>query len=60
MTNDLFKEVVRLSGLPQELISKELKDILNDMNVTPAQVTEEQMRAALAKYLKNIANACSE
>ena len=53
MGNELFRKVVELSGLPKEVITKELNDILKEMKIEPSQVTEPELRSALARYLRN-------
>ena len=53
MENELFRKVVQLSGLPKEVITQELNCILKEMNIEPSQVTEPELRLALARYLKN-------
>ncbi|OGQ14079.1 MAG: hypothetical protein A3B70_05440 [Deltaproteobacteria bacterium RIFCSPHIGHO2_02_FULL_40_11] len=53
MGNELFRKVIELSGLPKEVITKELNDILKEMKIEPSQVTEPELRSALARYLRN-------
>ena len=53
MGNELFRKVIELSGLPKEVITKELNDILKEMKIEPSQVTEPELRSALAHYLRN-------
>lgn len=54
MGNKLFSEVTELTGLPEELISEELKSLLANKGVEPEQVTMESLREALADYLTQV------
>lgn len=54
MGNRLFKEVTDLTGLPKNLISKELVDILGRVGTTPHAVTLEDLRTAMAMYLTEV------
>lgn len=54
MGNKLFSEVTELTGLPEELISEELKTLLESKGVAPEEVTMESLREALADYLKQV------
>ncbi len=54
MGNRLFKEVTDLTGLPENLISKELVSILEQVGATPQAVTLEDLRKAMAAYLKEV------
>lgn len=55
MGNKLFTEVTELTGLPEELISEELKSLLERKGVEPEQLTLESLREALADYLTQVA-----
>jgi hypothetical protein len=55
MGNKLFSQVTELTGLPEELISEELKTLLEAKGVVPEQVTMESLREALADYLTQVA-----
>ncbi len=55
MGNKLFSQVTELTGLPEELISEELKTLLEAKGVVPEQVTMESLREALADYLAQVA-----
>lgn len=50
----LFSEVTELTGLPEELISEELKSLLERKGVVPEQMTMESLREALADYLTEV------
>lgn len=52
--NKLFGEVTNLTGLPEELIGEELKQLLANKGVSEDQVTMESLREALASYLTEI------
>ena len=52
--NQLFSQVTELTGLPEELISEELKTLLERKGVAPEQVTMESLREALADYLSQV------
>jgi hypothetical protein len=54
MGNKLFSEVTELTGLPEELISEELKSLLERKGVAPEQMTMESLREALADYLTQV------
>lgn len=54
MGNKLFSEVTELTGLPEDLISEELKILLERKGVAPDQVTMESLREALADYLTQV------
>ncbi len=50
----LFAEVTGLTGLPEELISEELKALLERKGVAPEQMTMESLREALSDYLAEV------
>ena len=52
--NKLFSQVTELTGLPEDLISEELKSLLERKGVAPEQVTMESLREALADYLSQV------
>lgn len=52
--NALFSQVTELTGLPEDLISEELKSLLERKGVAPEQVTMESLREALADYLSQV------
>lgn len=54
MGNKLFAEVTELTGLPEDLISEELKGLLERKGVRPEQMTIESLREALADYLTQV------
>jgi hypothetical protein len=50
----LFSEVTGLTGLPEDLISEELKSLLERKGIAPEQMTMESLREALAHYLTEV------
>lgn len=54
MGNQLFEEVVKLSGLPPKLIKKELIIILKKAGVQPRRMTKMALRKAMANYLRDV------
>lgn len=52
---DLFASVVEESGLPMELASQELSQILGSSGLTAEGLTLEQLRAAMLAYLEAFA-----
>ena len=51
--NELFKQLIELTGLPAEEIGKELKRLLKEKGIDPDFVTLDQLREVLAGYLQN-------
>ena len=47
----LFSEVTELTGLPEDLIGEELRELLDRKGIAPEQMTMESLREALADYL---------
>ncbi len=54
MGNDLFSKVTGLTGLPEDLIGNELKDLLEKKGISPEECTMDSLRAALQEYLKDV------
>jgi hypothetical protein len=54
MGNELFKSVTGATGLPEELISQELSKVLSNKGITRSDVTLEELREALAGYLREV------
>jgi hypothetical protein len=52
--NQLFKEVADATGLPLDLITTELSRVLTAKGVELSEVTIEDMRSALADYLREV------
>ena len=59
MGSRLINKVIQLSGLPKELIEKEVFDILKKEGIKPDHVTEDILRQVLANYLRDILNRYS-
>lgn len=57
MGNRLFTEVTDLTGLPKNLISEELVEILGQVGSNPQAVTIEDLREAMIKYLTAVMGA---
>jgi len=54
MGNELFKKVTEATGLPEDLIAKELSDVLSTHGITTGDVDMEQLRSAMAQYLRQV------
>lgn len=54
MGNSLFSKVTGLTGLPEDLIGNELKDLLEKKGISPEECTMDSLRAALQDYLKDV------
>lgn len=54
MGNTLFKEVVRLTGLPEETIFDELSEIVEQIGANPNELTLDQLRQAMLYYLEDL------
>ena len=52
--DDLFDQVIKLTGIPQQSIRRELKSILERKNIDVNQLTLEQLRGVVASYLREI------
>lgn len=52
--DDLFNQVIKLTGIPQKTIRRELKCILDRKNIDVNSLTLEQLRAVVASYLREI------
>ena len=54
MGNQLFKSVTGATGLPEDLISKELDKVLLQKGIVRSEVTLDGLRDALAGYLREV------
>ena len=54
MGKPLIQEVTEATGLPQELVQEELTDLLQSRGFSPAEVTIDQLRIALADYMRQV------
>ena len=52
--DDLFNQVIALTGLPGEKIKRELKSILDRKNIDVNNLTLDQLRGVVASYLREI------
>jgi hypothetical protein len=52
MGNELFRQVIELTGLPYESLAQELHSILIRAGSHPDRVTEDELRDALLFYLR--------
>lgn len=52
--DDLFDQVVRLTGIPGKTIKEELKAILERKNIDIDKLTLDQLRTVVASYLREI------
>ncbi len=50
----LLTHVVKLTGLPTEVLTKELKEILERKNINLNHLNLEQLRTAAASYVREI------
>lgn len=57
---DLFATVVEGTGLPPELASQELSEILGQSGMNAESLTLEQLRAAMLAYLEAFAPSPEE
>ena len=54
MANQLLKDVAEATGLPQELITKELGQIVNLRGLPTENLTLDELRLAMAEYLREV------
>ena len=54
MANDLFKKVTEATGLPTELITKELTQIVSSKGIQDDNLTLDDLRAVMAEYLREV------
>ncbi len=52
MGNEIFQTVTGATGLPQELVERELAETLKSKGITIDKVTLEDLRQVLADYLR--------
>lgn len=51
---DLFNQVITLTGIPAQTIKRELKSILDRKNIDVNNLTLDQLRGVVASYLREI------
>ncbi len=54
MGNSLFTKVTSLTGLPEDLIGNELRELLDKKGTVPEECTMDSLRTALQDYLKEV------
>ncbi len=54
MEDNLFNKIIQNTGLPQDLISEELGDLLKNAGVEKTQVTLDELRDVLSNYLQDV------
>lgn len=54
MGEPLFDQVTDATGLPKELISKELDQLLDSAGVTRDEMTLDDLRQILAEYVQDV------
>ena len=55
MGNKLFSQVTNLTGLPDDMISRELIELLENRGISPDNLDMKSLREALADYLADVA-----
>ena len=53
-TQDLFKTLIQATGLPEDLMKKELFSLIEVENKKPSELSMEELRVILAKYLQSV------
>lgn len=53
----LLEEVTKLTGLPENLVRKELEIILKQKNIDPDNLTLDQLRVVVSAYLRQVMKA---
>ncbi|MBK9293721.1 MAG: hypothetical protein IPM57_04635 [Oligoflexia bacterium] len=54
MGNEVFNSVLEATGLPKELVSRELEGLLAKKGISIKEVTVEDLRGALSEYLRDV------
>ncbi len=54
MANELFKKVTDATGLPSDLITKELNQIVNNKGIQSDDLTLDELRVVMAEYLREV------
>lgn len=54
MSKGLFKEVTDATGLPTDLITKELNEIISSKGIQNEDLTLDDLRLAMADYLREV------
>jgi hypothetical protein len=51
---DLIEAITQTSDIPSDLISKELKTLLSQNNLSENHLTVDQLRELMAEYLQDV------
>jgi hypothetical protein len=54
MANELFKKVTDATGLPSELVSNELSQVLSGKGISKDDMTLDDLRLVMADYLREV------
>lgn len=54
MGEDLIREIVVATGLPQEIVAKELLQLISVAGGDPSNMTLEELRQILADYVQDV------
>ncbi len=60
MANELFKKVIESTGLPLDLIDKELCQVLEKNGLSPSEVSIEELRTVLSGYLRQVISSAKD
>jgi len=50
----LLEHVIQLTGLPSQVLRREIQSILDKKNIKPEDMTLEQLRSVATSYLRDI------
>jgi hypothetical protein len=54
MANQLFKDVAEATGLPNDLITKELSQLVSNKGIENDNLTLDELRLVMADYLREV------
>lgn len=54
MDDNLFNKVVQNTGLPEDLISDELAQLLKGAGINQSEVTLDELRDVISNYLQDV------
>jgi hypothetical protein len=54
MANQLFKEITDATGLPTDLITKELSQLVSNKGIENDNLTLDDLRLVMADYLREV------
>lgn len=52
--NELIKDVIYSTGLPQPTITKELEKLIREAGKNPINISLEELREVVANYLQDV------